>query len=107
MSVPTTGVDVPDQPVSGSTRRERVGWYFYDWANSAFSTTVIAVFLSLVVVDAVLIVATPFLLKSLIDDGIYPKNSGLVVRLSLLVAAITSTENGRASNSPRRCVAVV
>jgi UMF1 family MFS transporter len=34
----------PAPPVS--TRRERVGWYFYDWANSAFSTTVIAVFLS-------------------------------------------------------------
>jgi UMF1 family MFS transporter len=28
-----------------SSRRERVGWYFYDWANSAFSTTVITVFL--------------------------------------------------------------
>ncbi|MEV6932518.1 MFS transporter [Dactylosporangium sp. NPDC051485] len=28
-----------------STRRERVGWYFYDWANSAFQTTVITVFL--------------------------------------------------------------
>lgn len=26
-------------------RRERVGWYFYDWANSAFQTSVIAVFL--------------------------------------------------------------
>ncbi|MET7967355.1 MFS transporter [Micromonospora sp. NPDC005305] len=29
----------------GSTRRERTGWYFYDWANSAFQTTVITVFL--------------------------------------------------------------
>lgn len=28
-----------------SDRRERVGWYFYDWANSAFATTVISVFL--------------------------------------------------------------
>jgi MFS transporter, UMF1 family len=28
-----------------STRRERVGWYFYDWANSAFNTTVVTVFL--------------------------------------------------------------
>ncbi|GAA1751676.1 MFS transporter [Luedemannella helvata] len=28
-----------------STRSERVGWYMYDWANSAFSTTVISVFL--------------------------------------------------------------
>jgi UMF1 family MFS transporter len=25
--------------------REQVGWYFYDWANSAFSTTVVTVFL--------------------------------------------------------------
>ena len=35
--------DVAAAPVS--TRRERTGWYFYDWANSAFSTTVITVFL--------------------------------------------------------------
>ena len=28
-----------------STRQERVGWYFYDFANSAFSTTVVTVFL--------------------------------------------------------------
>ena len=26
-------------------RREQRGWYFYDWANSAFPTTVVAVFL--------------------------------------------------------------
>jgi len=26
-------------------RAEQVGWYFYDWANSAFSTTVVTVFL--------------------------------------------------------------
>jgi len=45
-------------------------------------------FLALVVVESVLVVATPLLLKSLIDDGIYPKDSALVVRLSLLVAGI-------------------
>ena len=28
-----------------STRRERVGWYFYDFANSGFTTTVVTVFL--------------------------------------------------------------
>ncbi|HSB10633.1 MAG TPA: MFS transporter [Blastocatellia bacterium] len=28
-----------------SKRREQVGWYFYDWANSAFYTTVVTVFL--------------------------------------------------------------
>lgn len=27
------------------SRKEQVGWYFYDWANSAFSTTVVSVFL--------------------------------------------------------------
>ncbi|MCB9139884.1 MAG: MFS transporter [Caldilineaceae bacterium] len=27
------------------SRREQIGWYFYDWANSAFSTTVVTVFL--------------------------------------------------------------
>ena len=29
----------------GYSRREQVGWYFYDWANSAFSTTVVTVIL--------------------------------------------------------------
>jgi UMF1 family MFS transporter len=28
-----------------SSRRERIAWYFYDWANSAFATTVLVVFL--------------------------------------------------------------
>lgn len=32
-----------DRP--GTSRREQIGWYFYDWANSAFSTTVVTVFL--------------------------------------------------------------
>lgn len=29
----------------GDNRREQVGWYFYDWANSAFVTSVVTVFL--------------------------------------------------------------
>jgi UMF1 family MFS transporter len=33
------------RPRDGKTRREQRGWYFYDWANSAFSTTVVTVFL--------------------------------------------------------------
>ncbi len=28
-----------------NNRREQTGWYFYDWANSAFPTTVVTVFL--------------------------------------------------------------
>ncbi|MGX6606538.1 MFS transporter [Micromonosporaceae bacterium Da 78-11] len=34
-----------EQGFRGAARRERTGWYFYDWANSAFQTTVITVFL--------------------------------------------------------------
>jgi UMF1 family MFS transporter len=42
MAAPPSTVEV-DPPTS--TRRERVGWYVYDWANSAFPTTVVTVFL--------------------------------------------------------------
>ena len=34
----------PDKDLS-SRRRAQRGWYFYDWATSAFSTTVVTVFL--------------------------------------------------------------
>jgi MFS transporter, UMF1 family len=42
MSAPTVAT-----PLAATTddRREQVGWYFYDWACSAFSTTVVTVFL--------------------------------------------------------------
>lgn len=36
---------VATQPPTIDNRRELTGWYFYDWANSAFSTTVVTVFL--------------------------------------------------------------
>jgi UMF1 family MFS transporter len=32
------------EPKSPYSRSEQRGWYFYDWANSAFSTTVVTVF---------------------------------------------------------------
>src|SRR3954453_17466987 len=35
----------PAPAVPAADRRERRGWYMYDWANSAFQTTVITVFL--------------------------------------------------------------
>ncbi len=31
--------------IKKSTKKERIGWYIYDWANSAFSTTVVTVFI--------------------------------------------------------------
>ncbi len=35
----------PSASTLTTSRSEQVGWYFYDWANSAFSTTVVTVFL--------------------------------------------------------------
>ncbi len=48
----------------------------------------IALFLATVVIDAVLVVATPLLFKRIIDDGVTAGDSAVVVRLSLIVAAI-------------------
>ena len=45
-------------------------------------------FLFTVVIDAILIVATPLLLRRLIDDGVIPGNGGLVTELALMVGAI-------------------
>ncbi|MDN5790748.1 MAG: ABC transporter ATP-binding protein/permease [Micrococcales bacterium] len=48
----------------------------------------IITFLVVVIVDSMLIVAVPLLFKNLIDDGVIPKDSEVVVRLALLVAGI-------------------
>ena len=45
-------------------------------------------FLITVVIDAFLIVATPLLLRKLIDDGVIPKNTQLVTQLALAVGII-------------------
>ena len=51
-------------------------------------------FLIIVVIDAVVLVATPLLLRDIIDNGVTPKNSSVVVRLSLLVAALSIVDAG-------------
>lgn len=48
----------------------------------------IALFLTTVVIDALLIVSTPLLLRKLIDDGVIPKNGQLITQLALLVALL-------------------
>lgn len=50
--------------------------------------TALIFFLLTVVVDAVLVITSPLLLKRLIDDGVIPGNPGLVTRLALLVGLI-------------------
>ena len=50
---------LPARAPGPGNRREQLGWYFYDWANSAFSTTVAAVFLGPYVSDLALKAADP------------------------------------------------
>jgi len=45
--------------------------------------THITIFLFTVIVEALLVVATPLLLRELIDKGVIPKNSALVTKLAL------------------------
>ena len=45
-------------------------------------------FLALVVLDAVLVVATPLLFKRIVDDGVTPGNRTVVVTVALVVAGI-------------------
>jgi ATP-binding cassette subfamily B protein len=48
----------------------------------------LAVFLFTVVIDAFLVVATPLLLRKLIDDGVIPKDGPLITRLAFLVGLL-------------------
>ncbi len=51
-------------------------------------------FLVLVVLDAGLVVATPLLFKSIIDEGVVPGDASVVVVLSLVVAGLAFVEAG-------------
>jgi ATP-binding cassette subfamily B protein len=56
--------------------------------------TNIIVYLATVVVDAGLVVATPLLLKRLIDDGVIPKDASVVTNLAILVGLIAIADAG-------------
>jgi ATP-binding cassette, subfamily B, bacterial len=51
-------------------------------------------FLLLVIVDAVLVVATPLLFKMIIDDGVYKHNAVLVTWLAVVIAVLAFVEAG-------------
>ncbi len=48
----------------------------------------ILLFLATVVIDAVLIIATPLLLRKLIDDGVIPKDGAMVTQLALIIGLV-------------------
>ncbi|MFC7385671.1 ABC transporter ATP-binding protein [Sphaerisporangium rhizosphaerae] len=54
----------------------------------------IAAFLGLVVLDAVIVIANPLLLKSIIDGGIIPRRADVVVMLSLIIAGLALVDAG-------------
>ena len=56
--------------------------------------TNIIIYLATVVVDAGLVVATPLLLKRLIDDGVIPKDTSVVTNLAILVGLIAIADAG-------------
>lgn len=87
-------------PQSLSNKKERTGWYFYDWANSAFSTTVVTAFLGpyLTAVaigaagpDATAATDIPVLggMMHFAAGSLFPYATGLSVILQVLVLPIT------------------
>jgi len=54
----------------------------------------INIFLFTVVVEAILVVATPLLLRELIDKGVIPKDAALVTKLALLVGLFAILDAG-------------
>ncbi len=54
----------------------------------------LGVFLVLIVVDAAIGAANPLIYRAIIDDGILPKHSGVVVELALLLAGLAVLDAG-------------
>ncbi|MEO3814317.1 ABC transporter ATP-binding protein [Sphaerisporangium sp. B11E5] len=54
----------------------------------------IAAFLLLVVVDAMIVIANPLLLKSIIDEGITPRRTDVVIMLALVIAGLALVDAG-------------
>jgi len=57
-------------------------------------TAAIVFFLIVVVIDSFLMVAVPLLLRDIVDQGVTPKNSGVVIRLSFVIAALAIADAG-------------
>src|SRR5690349_16700261 len=88
----TRDPSVARRPLAPGTRRRVLGY-------ARPYRRLIAVFLTLVVVDAALVVVTPLLLRRIVDHGIGRGDTRLVVGLSLVVAlvALLQTAEGLAA----------
>jgi len=54
----------------------------------------LSIFIFTVIIDAILIVATPLLLRSLVDEGVIPGRPDVVTRYALIVAALAIADAG-------------
>ena len=77
----TQDQSVKDQKLKPGTVK-RIARYALPYKNP------LILFLITVVIDALLVVSTPLLLRKLIDEGVVPGDSNLVTRLALLVGLI-------------------
>lgn len=77
----TADASVKDQRLKAGTVK-RIASY------AAPYRTALIFFLLTVVIDAILVITSPLLLKQLIDEGVIPGNPGLVTQLALLVGFI-------------------
>ena len=77
----TQDQSVKDQKLKPGTVK-RIARYAMPYKQS------LILFLITVIIDALLVVSTPLLLRKLIDEGVVPGNSALVTRLALLVGLI-------------------
>ena len=77
----TQDQSVKDQKLKPGTVK-RIARYALPYKNS------LILFLITVIIDALLVVSTPLLLRKLIDEGVVPGNANLVTRLALAVGII-------------------
>ena len=77
----TQDQSVKDQKLKPGTVK-RIARYAMPYKQS------LILFLITVIIDSLLVVSTPLLLRKLIDEGVVPGNSALVTRLALLVGLI-------------------
>ncbi|CAB4758087.1 unannotated protein [freshwater metagenome] len=52
------------------------------------------IFIGTVVIDAILVVATPLILRALVDDGVVPGRGDVVTKLAMVVAALAIADAG-------------
>ena len=85
-----------------STKKERFGWYMYDWANSAFSTSVITVFLGPYLTEIAKVAASPAGNVSVFGLQIYHGSFfAYIVSLSVVLQVILLPVMGAIADSTR------